>query len=326
MAIPSLELPVLLIGGTGRSGSTIFRRVMESHPAVATVPEWRILTDPGGIVEYLTILERGNPAMCDQAYRRLSGVVRDLARSDLISRIVERFVKVEFLNPRRLTRRYASIMAERGLPGFSVAAEAMLERLIEFKWRGQYAGLQFWQSREIAGIVGDVQKAEEVFREFLRTIALMAMEKQKRSRFLEKNTWSLVHFDVVGRLYPTGKLVHIYRDPRDIVASFVGQAWMPSDPVQSARMLKRLIELWWNAREKVDPSRWMEIGLEELVDNTEVVLRQVCEFWEIDFDPCLLSVDLSRANSGRWRTELPQGARSKVEEVLSQVLERYGYS
>jgi hypothetical protein len=321
----SINDPVLLIGGTGRSGTTIFRKLMERHPDVATVPEWRFLTDPGGIVEYLTVLKQGNPYMCDQAYRRLCRLLKDVAQPAFLSRIVNRFSKLQSHSPCRLTWRYSTMTAERELPGFSLMMDKLLHSLVDFHWYGQYAGLQFGQSRQIAGILSDAGSAESAFREFLGEIATMAMQRHNRSRFLEKNTWSLLHFDIISRLYPSGKLVHIHRDPRDVVASYTKQIWMPSDPVQSAHLLKRLFDLWWQARGQVDGSRWMEIGLQELVDDTENVLRHVCKFWEIEFDPCLLSVDLSRSNSGRWKKDLTLDDQKKVENILGEIVEYYGY-
>lgn len=320
-----MKQPVLLIGGTGRSGTTIFRRIMEGHPDVATIPEWRILTDPDGIVEYLTVLELGNPSMCDQAYRRLMRLFKDVAIPSYWSRVMNIFSSLEFRSSHRLTWRYSMMMADRELPGFSRLVNGLLRSLVDFQWRGQYAGLQFGQCRQIAGILGDVDAAEAAFREFLAQIALMAMQQHKRSRFLEKNTWSLLHFDVISRLYPNGKLVHIHRDPRDVVASYTKQIWMPSDPVQSARILKRLFDLWWRSREQIDKTRIMEIGLHDLVDDTESVLRSVCKFWEIEFNPCLLSIDLSRSNSGRWKKDLTHSEQEKVEKILGEIINHYGY-
>jgi hypothetical protein len=318
--------PILLIGGTGRSGTTIFRKIMELHPDIATIPEWRILTDPNGIIEYLTIIKKGNPSMCDQAFRRLRDMLKDVANPSYLSRfIIKFFAKYELISPYRLTSRYYSISAEKELPGFSRIANVLLESLTDFQWKGQYAGLQLGQSRKIAGILGNVEAAEKAFREFLYSIASMAMWKKKKTRFMEKNTWSLLHFDTVSRLYPNGKLVHIHRDPRDVVSSFIKQNWMPSDPIKSAYILKRLFELWWEVKARVDESRWMEISLNDLVNDTENVLRRVCNFWQIDFNPCLLSIDLSHSNAGRWKIDLSHSQQEKIEKVLDEIIEYYGY-
>ena len=321
----SLNQPILLIGGTGRSGTTIFRKMLERHPDIATVPEWRILTDPDGIIEYLTLLQKGNPSMCDQAHRRLHRLLKDVAQPAFLSRVIHRFPKLESFSPCRLTWRYSTMTAERELPGFSLMVTELLHSLVDFQWHGQYAGLKFGQNRQISGILGDVDSAESAFRKFLSEIAIAAMKNQMKSRFLEKNTWSLLHFDLVSRLYPNGKLVHIHRDPRDVVASYTKQIWMPSNPVQSALILKRLYDLWWQARDQVNGARWMEIGLQELVDETEKVVRRVCKFWELEFDPCLLSIDLSRSNSGRWKEDLSIDDQLKVEKIIGPIIEYYGY-
>lgn len=320
-----LNKPVLLISGTGRSGTTIFRKVMEQHPLVATVPEWRFLTDPGGIIEYLTLLDNGNPFIVDQAFRRLSRLFGELQNIDILSRFISKFNILAKSVPFKTTNAYYNMPAERVLPGFSVMVEELLRNLVDFHWHGEYMGMKRGQKKIVAGVVGDRFNAEKAFRDFLHNIAEAAMKQAGRPRFLEKNTWTFLHFDTISRLYPTGKLVHIHRDPRDVVASYVKQPWMPSDPVQSALLLKKLIMKWWSTRNSIDSARWIEIGLRDLVLDTEGILRDVCRFWEIDFHVDLLKVDLSRSHDGRWRRELTKEQQNQINRILEEVIDFYGY-
>jgi hypothetical protein len=322
---PKLDSPILLIGGTGRSGTTIFRKIVELHPDVATIPEWRLLTDPEGIIEYLLLIEQGNPFMLDQAFRRLEKLFDDLQHSSFISRLISRFNKIDKISTRRITNRYYGIDADKMYPGFKQAANILFEELADFHWYGQYAGMKFGQSKSVAGIVGDLERAEKIFSSFLNRIALIAMEQSGKSRFLEKNTWSLLHFDRVSRLYPRGKMVHIHRDPRDVVASYMKQPWMPSDPCQSAIILKRLMDMWWSAKEKVSSDLWLEIDLNDLVVNTEQVLKKVCEFWEIDFAHEMMQIDLSCSNAGRWKKDLNLEQQHQVSIILRDVIDNYNY-
>jgi hypothetical protein len=325
MNLSKLDTPVLLIGGTGRSGTTIFRKIIEQHPDVATIPEWRLLTDPEGIVEYLKILENGNPFMLDQAYRRLVRFISDLQEPHYFSRLLSHFEIFENMGSYRLTSRYFGVNAEKSLPGFCKLSSEFLEALVDFRWYGQYAGLKQFQNKEIVHVIENVEAVEAICRNFLAQIAVLAMEQSNKKRFLEKNTWSLLHFDKVSRLYPTSKMVHIHRDPRDVVASYVKQPWMPSDPVQCAKILMKLMDLWWHARGLVIPDRYLEISLHDLVNNTEEVQKKVCSFWEIEYVPELLDMDLSGSNDGRWKKELNQEQRVQVEIILESVLSHYGY-
>ena len=317
--------PILLIGGTGRSGTTIFRKIIEIHPDVATIPEWRLLTDPDGVIEYLILLDSGNPFMLDQAFRRLEKLFDDLQHSSFISRFISRFNKIDRISTRRITSRYYGINADKIYPGFKDAANIMFEGLADFHWYGQYAGMKLGQSKNVTGIVGDLERAEQIVGSFLNKVSLLAMQQTGKNRFLEKNTWSLLHFDKISRLYPSGKMVHIHRDPRDVVASYMKEPWMPSDPVQSAMILKRLMEMWWSERDKVSPDKWIEIGLHELVNDTEGVLKNVCKFWEIDFSSEMMKIDLSRSNSGRWKNDLDLVQQQQVSEILRDVIEYYNY-
>ena len=47
---------ILLIGGSGRSGTTILSKIMSMHPDISTVPELRYLIDPDGIIQGYEVL------------------------------------------------------------------------------------------------------------------------------------------------------------------------------------------------------------------------------------------------------------------------------
>ena len=319
------DSPALLIGGSGRSGTTILRKIVEIHPDVVVLPEFRLLTDPDGIVEYLLLLEDGNPFMLDQAFRRLELMFDDLQRTSIISKIISRFNYIDRNCRHRVTNRYFSMNAEKLLPGFRDAANSFLEELADFHWHGEYAGMKFGQSKKVSGIVGNVDKAEKTCSRFLNRIGALATQQSGKSRFLEKNPWTHLHFEKISRLYPNSKMVHIHRDPRDVVASYMKQPWMPSDPSQSAMILKRLMEIWWSERGKVSPKNWIEIGLHDLVSDTEQVLNKVCKFWEIDFVPEMMQIDLSRSNGGRWKKDLDLEQQLQVSTILRDVIKYYDY-
>ena len=93
---------LISITGSGRSGTTILKKIFEKHPSIASVPEWRILTDPGGIIEFLNILKLGNPFLIDYSYKRLIKTLKHISNDNktyiylniLLSKL-NRFTKIK---------------------------------------------------------------------------------------------------------------------------------------------------------------------------------------------------------------------------------------
>ena len=317
--------PVILIGGTGRSGTTILRKIIENHRDVATIPEWRFLSDPDGILEYLHILENSNAFTGDQAFKRLETLFSDVTSSSIFSRIFAKYFSwIDSRSPIRLTQRAYGSFSIQPVPNIKELVKSYLEALTEFKWEGQYAGMKRWQNRNNICYPTSLASAHDATINFLSKISQSAMAAQGKERFLEKNTWSLLYFSRVAKLYPTGKFVHIYRDPRDVVASFCAQPWMPNDPVKSALILRDMYAQWHKELTLVPENRYMEISLENLVSNTEETLRLLCSFWNLPFYDELLNQDLSRSNSGRWKSEIPIKLQETVNEILQESIKIYG--
>lgn len=321
---PEKSMPIILIGGTGRSGTTILRKIIESHKDVATIPEWRFLSDPDGILEYLYILENSNPFSIDQAYRRLRSLFIDITDASVISKIIAKFSYLESKSSIRLTQRGYGNFSSQKIPNIQALIEEYLESLKQFEWSGQYAGLKRFQSRKNIFYPASLDSSYNATRNFLNKISDSAMKHQGKTRFLEKNTWSLLYLDIVLKLYPTGKFVHIYRDPRDVVASFCSQPWMPNDPIHSALILKDMYFKWWKARDLVSKNSYIEIGLDDLVTNPEKTLFSLCSFWNISYYDGLLDIDLSKSNSGRWKSDIPADLHPKINLILKDAIDTYG--
>ena len=135
----------LLIAGTGRSGTTAFRKMVESHPDVCSVPEWRYMTDPCGLVEFFLIARSGNPFMQDQAYRRLEDLFNKITDNSFSKRLIQKAFGGTGVSGKRFTFPYASKVPDKTLPGFNNLVHAFMEDLQVFTWNGQYEGSNFLQ-------------------------------------------------------------------------------------------------------------------------------------------------------------------------------------
>lgn len=315
----------LLIGGTGRSGTTILNRLLAQHPTIADVPEWRFVTDPDGILDFLTSLETWNPYKAHRQWQRLESLLRACERSDWLTR---GFAALERAFPgmsRCLRPAYAGIGASRFCPSFGRLADELLEKLSVFGFQGWWIGTAWGERKQMVYVEPDRALALTACRQFLIDVMEEVLRLQKATVFLEKNTWNILVFSRYLELFPEARLIHIYRDPRDVVASFCQQTWMPSRPEDAARICRDLLQRWRLERECVPGCLILEISLEAIVAEPEACLRRICDFAEVPFVDTMLSIPLRKANQGRWQRDFDPATARSVAAILENELQHWGY-
>ena len=89
----------------------------------------------------------------------------------------------------------------------------------------------------------------------------------------------------IERVLPEARFVHIIRDGRDVSLSHMRMNWGPETFEQSARLWRNRIR---RTRKMAKTTKhYMEIHFEDLVQ-AQVVLRRICDFVELEFDPVML--------------------------------------
>lgn len=325
----TISVKYCVIGGTGRSGTTILSKVFSEHPAIAQIPELRFSIDPDGIIDfYIGALQCWSPYHCDLRLRRLEALLRRIGKDgplDMAYTLLS-LTGLERLFSRKLRPAYHGYSARQCCPGYRGLVNELVEKLTAFSFAGHWTGAPFAQTASMH-YCGKPEKTElaRILGDFLRRFAERVVEAQGLTAFLEKNTWNILWFDRLLELVPEAKMIHVYRDPRDVVASYMTQDWMPSDAVQGATVYRDLIKRWTEVRNGLPDGSYREIALEEITAAPESSLRQLCDFWGLDWSDRLLEVDLSRSNAGRWKQSIPAVQQDEVQDILAPALTQLGY-
>jgi len=171
------------------------------------------------------------------------------------------------------------------------------------------------------------------FREFLEEVLGGYAAKCGRSRWCVKApTYLYPHVDLIYRIHPDMKFIHIVRDGRDTVASIMHQPWAR----KGARRFRDAVRLWLTLESgdqkatTLPPQSFHRIRLEDLVAD-EQRIRMLCEFMELEYDDRMKAYYQSRvhqpeARMGRWRTDLTAEQVSYIEKVGGSILARHGYA
>ncbi len=120
----------------------------------------------------------------------------------------------------------------------------------------------------------------------IRTFYMTYAEREGKTRYGDKTPGYVKEMRRIQRVLPEARFVHIIRDGRDVSLSHLRMNWGPESYAESARLWRNRIR---KARKMApDVNHYMEVRFEDLVGDTEGVLRRVCDFIELDFDPVML--------------------------------------
>ena len=178
--------------------------------------------------------------------------------------------------------------------------------------------------------------------------AAYAAERGK-ARWGDKTPLYMQHLDLLERLFPDARFVHLIRDGRDAALSFLSvpaglmtEGW--GHPRDAAGFACQWATEVASARElgaRVGGQRYRELRYEALVADPEGELRTVCAFAGLEFDPAMLDYvgqtdsarkahqqrlnEPPRQNVREWRTEMSETDRHAFEEVAGALLAELGY-
>jgi LPS sulfotransferase NodH len=137
------------------------------------------------------------------------------------------------------------------------------------------------------------RRAERTYASLFDVIMTDFADRHGKQRWSEKTPGQPARG--VFELFPDAQVVHIVRDPRDVVASSLETPWTPPRT--------RLVAENWrqftldNARVGLDvgPRRFLQIRYEDLTSDPESVLGLVCTFLGEEFAPQMLDDPSLRA-------------------------------
>ncbi len=126
-----------------------------------------------------------------------------------------------------------------------------------------------------------------------RYLAVLEAVAGTSPRITDKMPLNYAHLGLIHRIFPDAKIIHLRRHPLDtcfsIYTTFLGQGptfgYNASNIVFNYRLYLKLMSHW---RQVLPESQFLEVDYESLIENREVVARQIIEFCELDWsDDCL---------------------------------------
>ncbi len=171
----------------------------------------------------------------------------------------------------------------------------------------------------------DDLKAAAVLREFYGTLSTRA----GASRWGDETPAYLKRMRRIQRALNEAHFIHVIRDGRDTAAAKPGEV----DPGKALTIAQRWEKKVTSARQQehlID--HYLEIRYEELLTDSERILRRVCEFIDLGFDPAMVNppareaIEAELGEVGIWRRELSEEEVGAFTEVAGNLLTELGYA
>ena len=108
--------------------------------------------------------------------------------------------------------------------------------------------------------------------------------------FVEKTPSHALFIPEIMEMLPESRIIHILRDPRDVVASLLaaskswGKHWAPKDATSAAHMWVQHVQAVQKSSSALPKDKFYELRYEDLCASTEGVLNNLCQFLGLEWD------------------------------------------
>ena len=201
--------------------------------------------------------------------------------------------------------------------------------------------------------IKDVQKRLENIEDSKRSLSnifdeLFCAYSEKHSAgskiWGDKTPMNTLYLDWISTVFPHSKFIHIIRDGRDVASSYLKMERY-DNILEAANRWINSIDLAQSFGSKIKDN-YMEIRYEDLVTSPKDVIKNTCDFLDINYDSKMLdhtkqveklgdtdkshhsnlSKPISSESIGKWKNNLSESDQESITKLLHKHLHRLGYA
>lgn len=169
-----------------------------------------------------------------------------------------------------------------------------------------------------------LNEAYRIYGDFWNCIFNIYAKNQKKKYWAEDTPVNTLHSLFLKKCFTGFKLITVIRDGRD-AACFCREEW--------GYDIKKLLDVWARHIRKtmkdqshMTPDDYINIRYEDLVNNTQITLKKITGFLEVDFDKAMLSFPINSLSVGRYKYELNPELKNYAKDRYGSLLNQWGYS
>ena len=319
----------LLIGGTGRSGSNKLKEVLSQHLKCCSLFfEPRYLLDPDGIIDFYESIDNWSPYNIDFKLRRLFKLLDRLGEKSRTDQLFQLVYKLFGFQKQRFTPpRYHHWELNAHLPGFKERVAKLKVDLGVFEFDSYWVGSESFEkaNKSLFSPFTSKEEIREILVQFIDANISSVLEKSGKEVYLDDSTFNILHANSLRELMPHSNLIHIYRQPQDVIASLGKQKWAPSELSETIKWYKSTLQRWEHVKAKLPKDYYLEIKFEDFINDFEATMNIISSFSGVDFNDINNTVDLSKHNIGRWENDFTNVEKKLLDRELRAEIKSLNY-
>ena len=326
------DTQLILVGGTGRSGTTLVRQILLADGRFSGFgSEARFLSDAGGVFDFTTFLSSDYSAFdYDVRVRQLLTLlekvadrwrpldVASVAGSGANSTQAATAVPMQMAKSVRrigraaLTSRaapsYAGVGVSRAIRDWNAIVAELASSLARSEYEGRWAGTPRFQVDQV--LFAGPEESLAALRAFMASILSGASSNFGSLGMVDDTPHGILKLDAALQVCPSTLAIHVKRNPVDVVASMRRMRWAPSDVEACARFVDHHLRALQRVETKLG-AHIEKIDLEALVQSPTTVLDPLSERLGLT-TPLLWPKNLERRieTVGRARQDLTAAERT----------------
>ena len=186
------------------------------------------------------------------------------------------------------------------------------------------------------------------FRQVLCHLFEAWARQENKPRWGDKTPRYVTEIPLLLKLFPEAKIIHIYRDGRDVARSWIRVRYRPQNIYTAAQLWKSWVGAGRQAGAALPREMYLEVCYEQLLAQPRETMQRVCEFIAEPFDEAVLRlnpiaqnrpflarlspyarkprpVEIVSSNCGKWKTRMPAWGRVLFESVAGDLLQSLDY-
>ncbi|MBC8401060.1 MAG: sulfotransferase [Candidatus Marinimicrobia bacterium] len=198
----------------------------------------------------------------------------------------------------------------------------------------------------LAEILSDTPGTEINLYQVYLDIVANYRKKQGKPIIGDKDPRCIEFIPRLYRYFPGAYIVHVVRDPRDVIVSKTKAAWSKNRSIHNY-IFANLVQMQLaNRHAPLFGSNYLIVQYEKLLQNPIEILSQLCQKLELEFEPSMLSFNksaqelmaeeeyqwkketlgpLMQDNIDKWLGSLTPLQVGLIEDVLDHIFKTYDY-